>query len=123
MCCPLLLPEVTQEPFSHLSQLCFSYLFKNPTGQGSIVSSLLPTNEQQPDISAGDISLDIHIRYFNTCPVGQLLCGGLFSPDPVSNWLCSAALSHVFIDTEEMKVEAEKLNEKVLSVINFRLSC
>ena len=35
---------------------------------------------------------------------GQLLCGGLFSPDPVSNWLCSAALSHVFIDTEEMKV-------------------
>ena len=51
------------------------------------------------------------------------MCGGLFSPDPVSNWLCSAALSHVFIDTEEMKVEAEKLIENVLSVINFRLSC
>jgi len=80
-----------KQPFSLRCAVlyCFqSYLFKNPTGQGSIVSSLLPTNEQQPDISAG-----------------QLLCGGLFSPDPVSNWLCSAALSHVFIDTEEMKVE------------------
>jgi hypothetical protein len=29
---------------------------------------------------------------------GQLLCGGLFSTDPVSNWLCAAALSHVFMD-------------------------
>merc|ERR1719402_46595 len=80
-----------KQPFSLRCAVlyCFqSYLYKNPTGQGSIVSSLLPTNEQQPDISAG-----------------QLLCGGLFSPDPVSNWLCSAALSHVFIDTEEMKVE------------------
>jgi len=80
-----------KQPFSLRCAVlyCFqSYLFKNSVGQGSIVSSLLPTTEQQPDISAG-----------------QLLCGGLFSPDPVSNWLCSAALSHVFIDTEEMKIE------------------
>jgi len=80
-----------KQPFSLRCAVlyCFqSYLFRNPTGQGSIVSSLLPTNEQQADISAG-----------------QLLCGGLFSPDPVSNWLCSAALSHVFMDSDNMKIE------------------
>ena len=76
------------------------------------MSSLLPTNEQQPDISAGDsLARNISAKYFNNCLVGQLLCGGLFSPDPVSNWLCSAALSHVFIDTEEMKVEDDILGE------------
>merc|ERR1719318_124405 len=80
-----------KQPFSLRCAVlyCFqSYLFRTPTGQGSIVSSLLPTNEQQADISAG-----------------QLLCGGLFSPDPVSNWLCSAALSHVFMDSDNMKIE------------------
>lgn len=65
-----------------------SYLFKNSEGQCSIVSSLLPASDQQTDISAG-----------------QLLCGGLFSPDPVSNWLCSAALSHVFLDSDKMRQE------------------
>ena len=64
-----------------------SYLFKNEVGQQSIVSSLLPASEVQPvDISAG-----------------QLLCGGLFSPDPVSNWLCSAALSHVFLGSDKLR--------------------
>ena len=60
------------------------------------MSSLLPTNEQQADISAG-----------------QLLCGGLFSPDPVSNWLCSAALSHVFMDSDNMKVELRIIKFKI----------
>ena len=51
------------------------------------MSSLLPASEVQPvDISAG-----------------QLLCGGLFSPDPVSNWLCSAALSHVFLGSDKLR--------------------
>ena len=31
------------------------------------------------------------------------MCLGLFSPDPVSNWLCSAALSHVFLDSEKLR--------------------
>jgi len=80
-----------KQPFSLRCAVlyCFqSYLYKNPTGQSGIVSSLLPTKEQQTDISAG-----------------QLLCGGLFSPDPVSNWLCSASLSHVFMDSDKMKIE------------------
>ena len=52
------------------------------------MSSLLPASDQQTDISSG-----------------QLLCGGLFSGDPVSNWLCSAALSHVFHDSDKMRGE------------------
>ena len=31
------------------------------------------------------------------------MCLGLFSPAPVSNWLCSAALSHVFLDSEKLR--------------------
>jgi len=80
-----------KQPFSLRCAVlyCFqSYLYKNPEGQGSIVASLLPANDQVTDISAG-----------------QLLCGGLFSPDPVSNWLCSAALSHVFLDSEKLRQE------------------
>ena len=63
-------------------------MYQNPEGQGSVVSSLLPASDQQADISAG-----------------QLLCGGLFSPDPVSNWLCSAALAHVFLDSDNLRAE------------------
>ena len=80
-----------KQPFSLRCAVlyCFqSYLYNNPQGQGTIVSSLLPSTDQQTDITAG-----------------QLLCGGLFSPDPVSNWLCSAAMSHVFLDNHNMKAE------------------
>ena len=81
-----------KQPFSLRCAVlyCFqSYLFKNEAGQQSIVSSLLPASELQPvDISAG-----------------QLLCGGLFSPDPVSNWLCSAALSHVFLGSDKLRAD------------------
>ena len=80
-----------KQPFSLRCAVlyCFqSYLYNNPVGQGTIVSSLLPSTDQQTDITAG-----------------QLLCGGLFSPDPVSNWLCSAAMSHVFLDNDKMKAE------------------
>merc|ERR1719402_808703 len=34
-----------------------------------------------------------------------VLCGGLFSGEPVSNWLCTAALSHVFMDNPGVQVE------------------
>ena len=84
--------------------ICFSYLYKNPEGQGSIVSSLLPTQDQQTDISAG-----------------QLLCGGLFSPDPVSNWLCAAALSHVFHDSDQMRqVELSSCRNNVRTAFLYK---
>ena len=35
---------------------------------------------------------------------GQLLCGGLFSGDPVSTWLCAVALTHALKDNTDQKV-------------------
>ena len=35
---------------------------------------------------------------------GQLLCGGLFSNDRLSNWFSAVALAHGLIDQEEIKV-------------------
>lgn len=34
----------------------------------------------------------------DTISTGQLLCAGLFSPDSVSNWFASIALSHSLTD-------------------------
>lgn len=45
-----------------------------------------------------------------TC--GQLLCGGLFSPDPLSNWFSAVALSHGVI---ENPVEKEQLLKVMLA--------
>jgi hypothetical protein len=36
---------------------------------------------------------------------GQLLCGGLFSADATSNWLCCAALAQVFAESVQLKEE------------------
>merc|ERR1719341_2748380 len=82
-----------KQPFSLRCAVlyCFqSYLHKHPAGQAGIVASLLPT-------APGDPATDVS--------AGQLLCGGLFSGEPVSNWLCSAALSHVFMDNPGVQVE------------------
>merc|ERR550519_1824068 len=82
-----------KQPFSLRCAVlyCFqSYLHRHPAGQAAIVASLLPT-------APGDPATDVS--------AGQLLCGGLFSGEPVSNWLCSAALSHVFMDNPGVQVE------------------
>jgi len=67
-----------------------SFLYKNSLGQKSLVDALLP---QQLENQAGDVSS------------GQLLCGGLFSNDPISNWLCSVALAQVISESPELKEE------------------
>merc|ERR1719264_843366 len=82
-----------KQPFSLRCAVlyCFqSYLHRHPAGQAAIVASLLPT-------APGDPATDVS--------AGQLLCGGLFSGEPVSNWLCSAALAHVFMDNPGVQVE------------------
>merc|ERR1719225_1941427 len=82
-----------KQPFSLRCAVlyCFqSYLHRQPAGQAGIVASLLPT-------APGDPATDVS--------AGQLLCGGLFSGEPVSNWLCSAALAHVFMDNPGVQVE------------------
>ncbi|KAK3089231.1 hypothetical protein FSP39_001968 [Pinctada imbricata] len=66
---------------------CFqSFLYKNEVGQSQIVQTLLPTSSDANTISAG-----------------QLLCGGLFSGDSLSNWFASVALLHAIMGNEQQK--------------------
>ncbi|KAJ4945000.1 hypothetical protein JOQ06_013539 [Pogonophryne albipinna] len=66
---------------------CFQcFLYKNQKGQGEIVATLLPSTIDANSISAG-----------------QLLCGGLFSVDSLSNWCASVALAHALQDNLTQK--------------------
>ncbi|XP_005797702.1 general vesicular transport factor p115 isoform X2 [Xiphophorus maculatus] len=66
---------------------CFQcFLYKNQKGQGEIVATLLPSTIDANSISAG-----------------QLLCGGLFSADSLSNWCAAVALAHTLQDNLTQK--------------------
>lgn len=67
---------------------CFqSYLYRNESGQNHLVSTLLPSTR---DVPASLTS-------------GQLLCGGLFSNDVLSNWFSSVSLCYALIDNTKQK--------------------
>ncbi|KFQ36891.1 General vesicular transport factor p115, partial [Mesitornis unicolor] len=66
---------------------CFQcFLYKNQKGQGEIVSTLLPSTIDGNSVSAG-----------------QLLCGGLFSTDSLSNWCAAVALAHALQENATLK--------------------
>ncbi|XP_027874124.1 general vesicular transport factor p115 isoform X5 [Xiphophorus couchianus] len=66
---------------------CFQcFLYKNQKGQGEIVATLLPSTIDANSISAG-----------------QLLCGGLFSADSLSNWCAAVAVAHTLQDNLTQK--------------------
>ncbi|XP_041431442.1 uncharacterized protein LOC446301 isoform X2 [Xenopus laevis] len=66
---------------------CFQcFLYKNQKGQGEIVATLLPSTIDANALSAG-----------------QLLCGGLFSTDSLSNWCAAVALAHALLDNATQK--------------------
>lgn len=66
---------------------CFQcFLYRNQTGQAQIIQTLLPQTADANSITAG-----------------QLLCSGLFSTDPVSNWFAAVALSHSLVDNPSQK--------------------
>lgn len=66
---------------------CFQcFLYRNQTGQAQIIQTLLPQTADANSVTAG-----------------QLLCSGLFSPDPVSNWFAAVALSHSLVDNPGQK--------------------
>lgn len=67
---------------------CFeSYLYKNESGQSHLISTLLPSARDAPA----------------TLTSGQLLCGGLFSNDVLSNWFSSVSLTYALIDNSSQK--------------------
>ncbi|OXB84131.1 UNVERIFIED_CONTAM: hypothetical protein H355_012249 [Colinus virginianus] len=68
---------------------CFQcFLYKNHKGQGEIVSTLLPSTI---DATGSSVS------------AGQLLCGGLFSTDSLSNWCAAVALAHALQENAALK--------------------
>ncbi|NXP87962.1 USO1 factor, partial [Passerina amoena] len=68
---------------------CFQcFLYKNQKGQGEIVSTLLPSTI---DATGNSVS------------AGQLLCGGLFSTDSLSNWCAAVALAHALQENGMLK--------------------
>ncbi|XP_063916288.1 general vesicular transport factor p115 [Zophobas morio] len=86
-----------KQPFSLRCAVlyCFQcFLFKNEIGQEQVVQTLLPSSTN------------------STLTTGQLLCGGLFSSDSLSNWFSSVALSHTLI---ENPAQREQLLRVLLS--------
>ncbi|NWU88398.1 USO1 factor, partial [Upupa epops] len=68
---------------------CFQcFLYRNQKGQGEIVSTLLPSTI---DATGNSVS------------AGQLLCGGLFSTDSLSNWCAAVALAHALQENASLK--------------------
>lgn len=75
---------------------CFQcFLYQNEVGQAQLVQTLLPSSAEVATLSTG-----------------QLLCGGLFSHDPLSNWFSAVALSHGLI---ENPVQREQLLRVMLA--------
>ncbi|XP_075238640.1 general vesicular transport factor p115 isoform X2 [Lycorma delicatula] len=73
-----------KQPFSLRCAIlyCFQcFLFKNEVGQSQLVQTLLPSSTEVVALTSG-----------------QLLCGGLFSHDPLSNWFSAVGLSHSLIE-------------------------
>lgn len=69
---------------------CFQcYLYHNESSQSNLVQTLLP--------SSSDVS---------SLTSGQILCGGLFSSDVLSNWFSAVALKHALIDNPTQKEQA-----------------
>lgn len=58
-----------------------SYLYKNNSLQSALIETLLPSTTAVSSLTAG-----------------QLLCGGLFSNDSVSNWFSAVSLMHGLIN-------------------------
>jgi chaperonin cofactor prefoldin len=66
---------------------CFQcFLFKNEIGQSQLVQTLLPSSTDVANLTTG-----------------QLLCGGLFSADPLSNWFSAVALSYALVENPAQK--------------------
>lgn len=79
---------------------CFQcFLHKNPLGQKEIMQTLFPEESCAENVAvSGGFPAGV-------ITAGQLLCGGLFSNDRLSNWFSSVALAHGLMDQEDIKTE------------------
>lgn len=82
-----------RQPFALRCAVLYCYqcfLHRNELGQAQVIQTLLPS------AAAGASGCQL-------LTAGQLLCGGLFSADPVSNWFSAVALSHTLIENPAQK--------------------
>ncbi len=94
-----------KQPFSLRCAVlyCFQcYLHKNPGGQQEVMLTLLPSTGEKAEAAAAAAAA---AGKQPEVTAGQLLCGGLFSPDKLSNWFASTALAHGLMDQENIKLE------------------
>lgn len=93
---------------------CFQcFLYKNQKGQGEIVATLLPSTIDGQlqschcivliPIEKGALLYLLLCSSANSISAGQLLCGGLFSADSLSNWCAAVALAHALQDNLTQK--------------------
>ncbi|CAK1586651.1 unnamed protein product [Parnassius mnemosyne] len=78
-----------KQPFSLRCAVlyCFQcYLYHNEMSQANLVQTLLPSSTDVSSLTSG-----------------QLLCGGLFSSDVLSNWFSAVSLMHALIDNPIQK--------------------
>lgn len=78
-----------KQPFALRCAVLYCYqcfLYRNEIAQAQVIQTLLPS-------STGSTILT----------TGQLLCGGMFNTDGVSNWFSSVALSHTLIENPAQK--------------------
>ncbi len=94
------------------------YLHKHPGGQTSVMTTLLPkdllakmqnNNSSAINQEASKQTDDNDSDENDEITAGQLLCGGLFSNDSLSNWFSAVALAHGMMDQEGLKVELLKV--------------
>ncbi|XP_058815260.1 general vesicular transport factor p115 [Topomyia yanbarensis] len=66
---------------------CFqSFLYRNEPGQNALVQTLLPSTAEVSSLTSG-----------------QLLLGGLFSTDQLSNWFSAVSLAHALLENPTQK--------------------
>ncbi len=90
-----------KQPFSLRCAVlyCFQcYLHKNPAGQSAVMGTLLPDRQPRSPLATGAAAEP-------EVTAGQLLCGGLFAADRLSNWFSAVALSHGLAEQEDLKAE------------------
>lgn len=78
-----------KQPLSLRCAVLYSFqcfLYRNTGGQAKLVQTLLPSSSSVQTLTAG-----------------QLLCGGLFSHDPLANWFSLVAMTHGLIDNPTQK--------------------
>lgn len=91
---------------------CFQcFLYKNELGQAQIIQTLLPTSAdcKRCQLFFSSFGFFLLLNSLNSLSsvtsitAGQLLCGGLFSGDALSNWFAAIALAHSLVDNSTQR--------------------